>query len=132
MVSNRSSSGTFLSNIILLKLAFANYRGDYSYIILTCQELFRAWIQRPPVSASGLNGEVYLYGAVSGFAYSMILDIWTTVWTYGEFTFRQYGAALVSSMPYPVVYALSNLIFLMLLAKPFGEKLARIGKKYGL
>ncbi|MBR6717945.1 MAG: ECF transporter S component [Oscillospiraceae bacterium] len=75
---------------------------------------------------------LYLYGMVSGFAYSMILDIWTTVWTYGEFTFRQYGAALVSSMPYPVVYALSNLIFLMLLAKPFGEKLARIGKKYGL
>ena len=75
---------------------------------------------------------LYIYGMLSGVAYSMLLDIWTTVWTYGEFTFRQYGAALVSSMPYPVVYALSNLIFLMLLAKPFGEKLARIGKKYGL
>ena len=75
---------------------------------------------------------LYGYGLLSGAAYSMIMDIWTTVWTYGEFTLRQYGAAVVSSMPYPVVYAASNVIFLMLLAKPFGDKLARIGKKYGL
>ena len=75
---------------------------------------------------------LYLYGILSGIGYSMVMDIWTTVWTYGEFSLRQYAAAVISSMPYPVVYAVSNLIFLMLLAKPFGEKLARIGKKYGL
>ena len=75
---------------------------------------------------------LYGYGILSGLAYSMVMDIWTTVWTYGEFTIRQYAAAVASSMPYPVVYAVSNLIFLMLLAKPFGEKLARIEKKYGL
>ena len=75
---------------------------------------------------------LYFYGILSGIGYSMVMDIWTTVWTYGEFSLRQYAAAVISSMPYPVVYAVSNLIFLMLLAKPFGDKLARIGKKYGL
>ena len=75
---------------------------------------------------------LYGYGLISGLGYSMLLDIWTTVWTYGKFTAAQYLAAVVSSMPYPVIYALSNLIFLMLLAKPIGDKLARIEKKYGL
>ena len=62
----------------------------------------------------------------------MLLDIWTTVWTYKEFTFREYGAALYTAIPYTVLYAVSNLLFLMLFAKPVGDKLSRIRKKYGL
>lgn len=72
------------------------------------------------------------YGALSGAGYSMLLDIWTTVWTYGEFTLRAYIAALAASLPITCIYAVSNVIFLAVLAKPIGDKLARIRKKYGL
>ena len=75
---------------------------------------------------------LYGYGLLSGAAYSMLLDIWTTVWTYKEFTLSAYAAALVTALPYTILYALSNLIFLMLFSKPIGDKLSRIQKKYGL
>ena len=75
---------------------------------------------------------LYCYGLLSGVAYSMILDVWTTVWTYREFTWLEYSAAIQTALPFTVTYALSNLLFLMLFAKPFGDKLSRIKKKYGL
>ena len=75
---------------------------------------------------------LYIYGLLSGVAYSMLLDIWTTVWTYERFTLPEYAAALSTAVPYTVLYALSNLLFLMLFAKPVGDKLSRNRKKYGL
>ena len=75
---------------------------------------------------------LYLYGLLSGVAYSMIMDVWTTVWTYREFTWLEYVGALSSAFPFTVTYALSNLLFLMLFARPVGNKLSRIKKKYGL
>ena len=75
---------------------------------------------------------LYLYGILSGAGYSMLLDVWTTVWTYKEFTLHEYAAALMTALPYTVLYAVSNLLFLMIFTKPIGEKLARIQKKYGL
>ncbi len=75
---------------------------------------------------------LYSYGLFSGIAYSMLLDIWTTVWTYKEFTFTEYGAALMTAVPYTVLYAISNLIFLMVFARTIGDKMERIRKKYGL
>ena len=75
---------------------------------------------------------LYIYGMLSGVAYSMLLDIWTTVWTYREFTLHEYGAAILSAVPLTCLYAFSNLLFLMILRKPIGDKLSRIRKKYGL
>ena len=43
-----------------------------------------------------------------------------------------YLAALVSAIPYTVVYAVSNFIFLFFLAKPMGQKLERVKIKYGV
>lgn len=75
---------------------------------------------------------LYGYGLLSGIAFSALLDVWTTVWTNGAFSWRAYTAALLTAIPFTMLYAFSNLLFLMLFAKPFGEKLARIEKKYGL
>ncbi len=75
---------------------------------------------------------LYAYGLLSGLAYSMLLDIWTVVWTYQEFTLKEYAAAMTTALPYTVLYAVSNLLFLMLFAKPIGDKLSRIRIKYGL
>lgn len=40
--------------------------------------------------------------------------------------------AVFISLPFMAVYAVSNVIFLLLLAKPFGEKLERVKIKYGV
>lgn len=73
-----------------------------------------------------------LYGAVTGIAYSFIMDIWTVLWYNQGFDIKLYAAALVSAIPYTVSYAVSNVLFLYVLAKPFGEKLGRIKTKYGV
>lgn len=72
-----------------------------------------------------------LYGIFAGMAYSFVMDIWTVLWYNGAFNPALYTAALASALPHTAVYAVSNVIFLNLLARPFGEKLARVKIKYG-
>ena len=73
-----------------------------------------------------------VYGAFAGIAYSMIMDVWTVLW-YGEgFQWNLYLAALGTALPYTIGYAVSNVIFLLVLGRPFGEKLERVKLKYGV
>ncbi len=73
-----------------------------------------------------------VYGAFAGIAYSMIMDIWTVLW-YGEgFNWSLYLAALATALPYMIGYAVSNVVFLLVLGRPFGEKLQRVKIKYGV
>ena len=73
-----------------------------------------------------------VYGALAGVGYSFFMDIWTVLW-YGEgFSFKLYLGALFTAIPYTASYAASNVLFLALLAKPFGDKLDRIKTKYGV
>lgn len=89
---------------------------------------------------AGLCGKVlrknkiwlYIFGALAGVIYSLTLDIWTTIWAEGTFNVSRYVAAVVTAIPTTVEYTVSNVIFLLLLSKPIGEKLERIRKKYGL
>ncbi|MDO4862810.1 MAG: ECF transporter S component [Ruminococcus sp.] len=73
-----------------------------------------------------------VYGALAGVAYSFTMDIWTVLWYAEGFSFKLYLGALFTAIPYTVSYAASNVLFLALLAKPFGEKLDRIKTKYGV
>ena len=73
-----------------------------------------------------------IYGVLSGAAYSFIMDIWTVMGYNGEFSTELYLAALATALPYTILYAVSNFIFLFFLEKPFGEKLERIKLKYGI
>ena len=72
------------------------------------------------------------FGALSGIAYSFIMDIWTVLSYSQGFSLKLYLAALVTAVPYTLSYAISNVLFLLLLFKPFGEKLERIRIKYGV
>jgi len=72
-----------------------------------------------------------IYGLISGIAYSFAMDIWTVLWYNKGFSAELYGAALLTALPHTILYSVSNVIFLWLLAKPFGEKLERIKVKYG-
>ncbi len=73
-----------------------------------------------------------LYGVGAGIAYSFIMDVWTVLGHYNTFNWPLYFAALGTAVPYTLTYAVSNFVFLWLLAKPFGEKLKRIKIKYGV
>ena len=73
-----------------------------------------------------------VYGACAGIAYSMIMDVWTVLWYSEGFSWSLYLAALTTAVPYTIGYAVSNVIFLLVLGRPFGEKLERVKLKYGV
>lgn len=73
-----------------------------------------------------------LYGVISGIIFSFIMDIWTVLWYSSGFDMELYGASLKAAIPHTILYAVSNLIFLYVLAKPFGDKFTRIKIKYGV
>ena len=73
-----------------------------------------------------------VFGALSGVLFSLVMDIWTALWADGTFLLSRYAAALVSSAQVTLIYAVSNVIFLLILAKPIGKKLQRVLDKYGI
>ncbi|MBO4400063.1 MAG: ECF transporter S component [Lachnospiraceae bacterium] len=75
---------------------------------------------------------LYAYGALAGIVYSVTMDVWTVLWAEGAFVPKEYAAAVIAALPLTAVYAVSNVVFLLLLAKPVGKKLERIKKKEGL
>lgn len=89
-----------------------------------CAGLMPALLKRRPF--------LVLYGVISGIAYSFIMDVWTVLWYNGSLNFGLYLTALSTAVPYTVLYAVSNAVFLWAFAKPFGEKLERIRLKYGV
>lgn len=73
-----------------------------------------------------------IYGALAGAMYSLVMDLWTTMSVSGDFQWERYLAAVAAALPFMLIYAVSNVIFLLLLEKPLGKKLSRITKKFGL
>ncbi len=73
-----------------------------------------------------------IYGVFSGVVYSLLMDVWTVLSQNGQFSIPHYLAAVTTSLPHMLLYAVSNFLFLWLLAKPFGDKLERIRVKYGI
>lgn len=73
-----------------------------------------------------------LFGISAGVFFSFGMDIWGTVSIYGVFSWEAYSLALTSAVPFTIIYAISNVIFLLLLTKPITEKLERIKNKYGI
>ena len=71
-------------------------------------------------------------GVLAGGLYSMIMDIWTIMWYNGSMDLSLYAAAMVTALPHTIIYVLSNVIFLFILAGPIGEKLSRVKIKYGV
>ena len=71
-------------------------------------------------------------GTAAGIFFSFGMDIWGAVSMYGVFSWEAYLLALSSAIPFTIIYAISNIIFLLLLKKPISEKLERIKHKYGI
>lgn len=87
--------------------------------------LFAKRLQKSRVS-------LILYGAFAGVLFSFVMDIWTVLWWDGGFNAARYAAAVVSSAGFTAVYAVSNVVFLLALAKPVGRVFSRLQQKYGL
>jgi len=73
-----------------------------------------------------------LYGILAGAAFSLLMDGWTVLAMDGTFAPMRYLVAVSSSFFFMAIYAVSNVVFLLTLSEPIGEKLERIKIKYGL
>ncbi|MGI6168095.1 MAG: ECF transporter S component [Christensenellales bacterium] len=73
-----------------------------------------------------------IYGALAGVVFSLMMDIWTVLSFDTSFALDRYLVVVGASLPFMAIYAASNVVFLLLLAKPIGAKLERIKLKYGL
>nr|WP_106784638.1 ECF transporter S component [Lysinibacillus timonensis] len=73
-----------------------------------------------------------LFGVITGVFYSIGMDVWSVLSITGLFSMEAYLAALATALPFTVMYAISNVIFLLLLTKPIGEKLKRVKLKYNI
>lgn len=73
-----------------------------------------------------------IYGVFSGVAYSAFMDVWSTLWYDGYLNIARYLALLATALPFMALYAVSNVVFLLMLTGPIGRKLTRIKTKYGL
>ena len=91
--------------------------------------LFAGYLSRVLLRSQWL---LLLYGVLSGVAYSFIMDVWTVLWYSGGFDWKLYLAALMSAIPFTLLYAVSNVVFLWILRKPIGHKLQRAKIKYGV
>lgn len=72
-----------------------------------------------------------IFAALSGAFFSLIMDLWTTLWASGGFAPRLYFSLVAAALPVTAIYAVSDVIFLNLLEKPIGKKLNRTITKYG-
>lgn len=73
-----------------------------------------------------------LFGAIAGVLYSLIMDVYSVLWMDNAFNLPRFLTFVASSMPVTIIYVISNVIFLLLLADPIGKKLSRIKIKYGI
>ncbi|MDD6340961.1 MAG: ECF transporter S component, partial [Eubacteriales bacterium] len=68
----------------------------------------------------------------AGVLFSGLMDVWTVMWMDGRFNLSRYIAAVASSASFTLIYAVSNVIFLLVCARPIGKILTRIRTKYGI
>ena len=73
-----------------------------------------------------------LYGVFAGVFFSLVMDLWSTFWMGEGFSVPRYLALAATALPTTIEYAVSNVIFLLALAGPIGDKLERIRTRYGL
>lgn len=72
------------------------------------------------------------FGIIAGVLFSLVMDFQTLLSIEGEINMSRYFGIAFTSIPFMIAYAVSNVIFLLLLYKPFAKKLNRIKIKYGI
>lgn len=70
------------------------------------------------------------YGIFAGIIFSLLMDVYTVIWTFGSFKWSAYGIMIGAAVPFTVIYAVSNVVFLLALAGPVGKKIEHAVTKY--
>lgn len=73
-----------------------------------------------------------IFGFMTGFGFGWVMNIWYIIGFIEPITYQAIIAAYISSFWFDFTHALSTLIFLVVLAKPWIKKLERIKTKFGL
>ena len=73
-----------------------------------------------------------LLGVIGGILFSALTDLWTTVAATGTLLPAAYLTFLISGAPFTLLYAVSNVLFLLVLTRPILRKTDRLKQKYGL
>ena len=69
------------------------------------------------------------FGIISGAAFSLIMDLWSCLWADNAFILMQIPCPLLArSAFFTLIYAVSNVFFLLVLSKPFGRIFKRLDK----
>ena len=71
-------------------------------------------------------------GIFGGILFSVLTDLWTTVSVTGALLPAAYLTFLAAGLPFTVIYAVSNVLFLIFLTRPILRKTDRLKNKYGL
>jgi len=69
-----------------------------------------------------------IYGAFAGIFFSVVMEIWSTVWYSPEFNISMFLTLFYASVPFTVLYSASNMLFLKLTNRMIGRKLERVVK----
>ncbi len=72
------------------------------------------------------------FAALSGVGFSLMMDVFTVCWYSGTFSFGEYAAAVASSGYFIAAYTVSNVVFVLLLARPLGKRIDRVMTKFRL
>ena len=75
---------------------------------------------------------ILAYGAVIGVFFSLLMDLYTCLWTDGKIIFSRYLALISAAAWVTVSYAVSNVIFLALFMQPMGRIFDRLRVKYAI
>lgn len=70
-----------------------------------------------------------IFSALSGVIFSLFMDIYTVIWTLGQWSFAFYITAVMASFSYMAVYAASNVFFVVVIHGFVGKKLMRAMEK---
>lgn len=73
-----------------------------------------------------------IVGVLGGVLFSLMMDIWSTISFDGYFSIDRYFFYVLSSFSFMAIYAVSNVVFLLVLTKPILKKVNRIIDKYDL
>ena len=71
-----------------------------------------------------------IIGVIGGVLYSVLMDFYTTISVDHAFSFARYLFFVSNSLLFMALYAISNVIFLIILYFPLTKKLKRLKEKY--
>lgn len=72
-----------------------------------------------------------IFAALSGCLYSVLMDVFSTLWEDGFFNLTRFTALTATTVPYTVSYAVSNVVFILLLGDKMIFSVNRVKKRYG-